>query len=89
MHLHDLKLGILGGGQLGKMICLAAAPWHLKIHILDKDDSFPAARYCDTFISGDFRRYEDVMAFGQSVDIITIEIESVNLEALHDLKKDG
>lgn len=85
----EKKIGILGGGQLGKMLCIAAAPWHLKIAVLDKDPSFPAAPYCTEFVKGDFSEYDDVMNFGKDLDIITIEIEGVNSKALHDLKKMG
>ncbi len=85
----EKKIGILGGGQLGKMLCIAAAPWHLKIAVLDKDPSFPAAPYCTEFVEGDFSNYDEVMNFAKDLDIITIEIEGVNSKALHDLKKMG
>jgi 5-(carboxyamino)imidazole ribonucleotide synthase len=83
------KIGILGGGQLGKMLCLAAANWDLDIAILENDEECPARPYCARFVKGDIKNYDDVVAFGQSVDIITIEIEHVNSEALHFLKKQG
>ncbi|MEM6398254.1 MAG: 5-(carboxyamino)imidazole ribonucleotide synthase [Bacteroidota bacterium] len=82
-------IGILGGGQLGKMICQAAADWHWPVHILDKSADFPAAPYATKFVEGDFRGSEDVLAFGRSVDVLTIEIESVNTEALHQLVAEG
>lgn len=85
----EKKIGILGGGQLGKMLCQAASHWDLDIHVMDKSDDMPAAHLCNTFIKGDFTCYSDVMAFGQSVDILTIEIEKVNVEALKELKKMG
>jgi len=85
----EKKIGVLGGGQLGKMLCIAAAPWHLKIAVLDKHPSFPAAPYCTQFVQGDFSNYEEVMNFAKDLDIITIEIEGVNSKALHDLKKMG
>ena len=83
------KLGILGGGQLGKMLCQAAADWHLPIYVLDKDDSFPAARYATYFTEGDFRNREDVLAFGRSMDVVTIEIEHIDTGALHELVREG
>jgi 5-(carboxyamino)imidazole ribonucleotide synthase len=83
------KIGILGGGQLGKMLCLAAANWDMDIAILENDDACPARPYCTRFVKGDIKNYDDVVAFGQTVDIITIEIEHVNTEALHFLKKQG
>jgi 5-(carboxyamino)imidazole ribonucleotide synthase len=85
----EKKIGILGGGQLGKMLCEAASPWHLNIHILDKDHSMPAAPYCTSFTPGNFKNYDDVMQFGKSMDILTIEIEHVNIQALYDLKEMG
>lgn len=85
----DFKLGILGGGQLGKMLCIAAQPWHLPIWILDKDKNFPAGKVCHNFIEGDFKNYDDVLNFGRQVDVLTIEIEHVNTEALHQLVKEG
>jgi 5-(carboxyamino)imidazole ribonucleotide synthase len=83
------KIGILGGGQLGKMLCLAAANWDMDIAVLENDDACPARPYCTRFVKGDIKNYDDVVAFGQTVDIITIEIEHVNTDALHFLKKQG
>lgn len=88
-YLLNKKIGILGGGQLGKMLCLEAARLDLNISILDKEASFPAAKLCQRFVEGDFKNYEDVMAFGRTVDILTIEIETVNVEALKDLVDEG
>lgn len=83
------RIGILGGGQLGKMMGIAAQPWDLDFWILDKSTDFPAAHSCTRFVTGDFTNYDDVMAFGKSVDIIGIEIEGVNHQALNDLEKAG
>lgn len=83
------KIGILGGGQLGKMLCLAAAEWDFKTYILDASSGFPAGAVCSEFTEGDFNNYDDVMAFGRDKDLITIEIEHVNTRALHDLEKAG
>ena len=82
------KVGILGGGQLGKMLCLAAADWDLEMYVLDKEGS-PAQSYCKHFILGDFNNYEDVLTFGRLVDVLTIEIEHVNVKALTVLEKEG
>jgi len=85
----SFKIGILGGGQLGKMLCLAAQPWEITTCILDADPSFPAGSVCDEFTVGNFKDYDDVYAFGKDKDIITIEIEHVNTEALKQLIKEG
>lgn len=85
----NFKVGFLGGGQLGKMLCLAAQNWHLKTWILDAKKEFPSGEVCSNFIEGDFKNYEDVYAFGKQVDVISIEIEHVNTEALLQLEKEG
>lgn len=85
----ETKLGILGGGQLGKMMALPAANWHLPYWILDTDASVPAAPYATKFVAGDFRKEEDVLRFGRQVDVLTIEIEHVHTGALHQLVKEG
>lgn len=85
----EITLGILGGGQLGKMLCLAASNWDIKTAVMDKSRDFPAAHVCNRFVAGDFSRYEDVYAFGKSVDLLTIEIENINIEALERLESEG
>jgi 5-(carboxyamino)imidazole ribonucleotide synthase len=83
------KIGVLGGGQLGKMLCLAAANLDQKIYILDSDISGPAGHVSAGFTAGDFRKYEDVLSFGQDKDLLTIEIEHVNIDALDELARQG
>ena len=83
------KLGILGGGQLGKMLALAAQNWELETWILDASEDFPAASVCTKFVKGNFNDYDDVYNFGKQVDVLTIEIEHVNTEALIQLEKEG
>ncbi|MCB0704626.1 MAG: 5-(carboxyamino)imidazole ribonucleotide synthase [Saprospiraceae bacterium] len=83
------KVGVLGGGQLGKMLALAAGNWHVQLHLLDKSKDFPAGPYSPEFVEGDFNKYEDVLQFGRSVDVLTIEIEHVNTEALLQLEQEG
>ncbi len=83
------RIGILGGGQLGKMLCQAGSDWHLPIHVLDQNHSFPAANYATVFHRGDFRRREDVLEFGRKMDVVTIEIEHIDTAALHQLVAEG
>ncbi|MBK8193956.1 MAG: 5-(carboxyamino)imidazole ribonucleotide synthase [Lewinellaceae bacterium] len=83
------KIGVLGGGQLGKMLCLAAADWDFQLYILDKSPEYPAGKVCAGFTSGDFKNYDDVLAFGMDKDILTIEIEHVNTDALRELERLG
>lgn len=83
------KVGILGGGQLGKMLQQAASNWHLQLHFLDQSKDFPAGPLSPNFTEGNFKNYDDVYAFGKNMDVITIEIEHVNTEALHQLVAEG
>lgn len=82
-------IGILGGGQLGKMTALAAQNWDVPLRFLDASRDFPAGKVCPYFEEGNFKDYDTVLAFGRDCDIITIEIEAVNTEALKQLKKEG
>ena len=83
------KLGILGGGQLGKMLTNVTRKWSIETYILDPSPNCPASKCCDLFFQGDFNNYQDVYNFGKKVDIITIEIEHVNVKALYKLEKEG
>ncbi len=83
------KTGILGGGQLGRMLLQAAANYPVETFVLEKDPECPAAHLCNHFIKGDIANYEDVYNFGKELDAITIEIESVNIEALKKLEAEG
>ena len=85
----DFKLGILGGGQLGKMLTLAASNWDVNTYVLDPSNACSAAQTCTHFKRGDFNDYNTVYEFGQKMDMITIEIENVNIEALKKLKEEG
>ena len=76
------KIGVLGGGQLGKMLCQAASPMGINLYILDAAPTFPAGLVAPQFTQGDFNNYDDVLNFGKDKDIITIEIENVNTDAL-------
>ena len=71
------------------MLCQAASSWHLPVSVLDQSPDFPAAPYASRFVEGDFRRSEDVLAFGRTVDVLTIEIEHIDTEALHQLAAEG
>ncbi|RYY18238.1 MAG: 5-(carboxyamino)imidazole ribonucleotide synthase [Chitinophagaceae bacterium] len=83
------KVGILGGGQLGKMLLQAAANYPVETYLMENDESAPAAHLCHHFIKGDIRNFDDVYAFGKQVNALTIEIESVNIEALEQLEAEG
>jgi 5-(carboxyamino)imidazole ribonucleotide synthase len=84
-----LKVGILGGGQLGRMLLQAAANYPVISYVMENEDDCPAAHLCHHFIKGDIRNFDDVYAFGKGLDAITIEIESVNELALAKLETEG
>jgi 5-(carboxyamino)imidazole ribonucleotide synthase len=83
------RIGILGGGQLGRMLLQAAANYHVETFILENDPECPAAHLCHHFTKGDIKDFEAVYNFGKGLDAITIEIENVNIEALEKLESDG
>jgi 5-(carboxyamino)imidazole ribonucleotide synthase len=83
------KLGILGGGQLGKMLLPIAHQWNISTYVLDPSEQCSCAAICHHFIQGDFNDYNTVYQFGQLVDVLTIEIEHVNTQALLDLQREG
>jgi len=84
-----IKAGILGGGQLGRMLLQEAANYPVITHVMENDVECPAARLCHHFVKGDITRYEDVVKFGEGLDVLTIEIENVNVEALFALEEKG
>jgi len=85
----EIKLGIIAGGQLGKMLVLSASNWNVKTYVLDKDDHCPASTSCTFFYKGDQLNFDDVYSFGQLVDVLTLELENVNIDALKKLKQEG
>lgn len=84
-----LKAGILGGGQLGRMLLQAAANYPVETFVMENDPECPAAHLCHHFVKGDIRNYNDVYDFGKGLDALTIEIESVNDDALAALEAEG
>lgn len=83
------KLGILGGGQLGRMLIQEAINFNIHISVLDPSANAPCAALANHFVVGNFNDYATVLEFGKSVDVLTIEIEHVNIEALEELEKMG
>lgn len=84
-----LRVGILGGGQLGRMLLQAAANYPVETYVMEKDEDCPAALLCRHFVKGDIRNFDDVYNFGKGLDALTIEIESVNEDALEKLEAEG
>lgn len=85
----NFTLGILGGGQLGKMMLYQTRKFDITTHVLDPSFDAPCRISCDHFTQGDLMNYDAVFNFGKKVDILTLEIEGVNLEAIEALEKMG
>ena len=85
----DFKLGILGGGQLGRMLIQACTNFDLHSSVLDKDANAPCSLLASSFKPGDITDFDTVYAFGKTVDMLTIEIENVNVGALKKLEEEG
>jgi 5-(carboxyamino)imidazole ribonucleotide synthase len=85
----NFRLGILGGGQLGKMLLYETRKWDVYTKVLDQAADAPCRMSCNEFVQGDLLDYATVVSFGQGLDVLTIEIENVNVEALKTLKQQG
>ena len=85
----NFKLGILGGGQLGKMLLYNTRKFDVFTSVLDSSDEAPCKMASNEFHLGDLMDYDAVYNFGKQVDVLTIEIENVNVEALEALEKEG
>jgi 5-(carboxyamino)imidazole ribonucleotide synthase len=83
------KIGILGGGQLGRMLLQAGANYPVETYVMENDANCPAAHLCHHFTKGDIKSFDDVYNFGKGLDALTIEIETVNEDALEKLEAEG
>ena len=85
----DFKLGILGGGQLGKMLLQVTSRLSIKTNILDPSEDSPCKNLCNEFEIGNLMDFDAVYQFGKKCDLVTFEIEHVNIEALEKLESEG
>mgnify|MGYP006159999727 FL=1 len=85
----DFKLGILGGGQLGKMLLFDTRKFDIQTYVLDPSNEAPCKIACNEFYQGDLMDFDTVYNFGKKVDVLTFEIELVNLDALVKLEDEG
>ncbi|MAO09080.1 MAG: 5-(carboxyamino)imidazole ribonucleotide synthase [Alteromonas sp.] len=85
----SFTLGILGGGQLGKMLLYETRKFDIKTYVLDPSAEAPCKIACDVFQQGDLMDYNTVYNFGKEVDVLTFEIEGVNVDALEALEAEG
>lgn len=84
-----MKIGILGGGQLGKMLYAPANKLDIDIRFMDSMAEGPVSKIAAHYTRGDITDYDDVMAFGAGCDVLSIEIEKVNCSALKELERQG
>ncbi|MFM6947066.1 MAG: 5-(carboxyamino)imidazole ribonucleotide synthase [Flavobacteriales bacterium] len=85
----EYKIGVLGGGQLGRMLIQAANSLDIQLHMLDPDPQAPCSQIAHSFQNGSLLDYQTVLDFGQDKDLITVEIENVNTDALKELAQKG
>ena len=85
----DFKLGILGGGQLGRMLLAETQKLDIHTSVLESNKHAPCADICNEFVLGNLLDFESVYNFGKKVDLLTIEIENINLDALDRLEEEG
>lgn len=85
----NFTLGILGGGQLGKMLLYDTRKYDIRTKVLDPSSEAPCRIACNTFVQGDLMDYDTVLKFAEDVDVLTIEIENVNVDALEKLENEG
>jgi 5-(carboxyamino)imidazole ribonucleotide synthase len=85
----DFKLGILGGGQLGKMLLQETRKFDIQTYVLDPSPEAPCKIACNHFVQGNLMDFDTVYSFGKKVDVLTFEIELVNLDALLKLEEEG
>ncbi|MEA2047070.1 MAG: 5-(carboxyamino)imidazole ribonucleotide synthase [Campylobacterota bacterium] len=85
----NLKMGVIAGGQLGKMLIQEASRWDIVSYVLDPDVACSARGVASVYVKGDFRDFDDVYNFGKQVDILTYELENINIKALQKLKSEG
>ena len=85
----DFKLGILGGGQLGKMLLTETRKFDIQTYVLDPSDEAPCKIGSNKFFKGDLMDFDTVYNFGKQVDVLTFEIEHVNVAALEKLENES
>ena len=87
--INKIKLGIIGSGQLGKMLLYETIRWDVETFILSNEANAPSKLQCNHFELGDYMNFDQVLQFGRKVDVLTIEIEHINVDALEVLEKEG
>jgi 5-(carboxyamino)imidazole ribonucleotide synthase len=86
---NHMRIGVLGGGQLGRMLIQSAISYDARIEVLENSDEAPCSSIATTYVKGDITNFDDVIKFGKDKHVITVEIENVNIEALEELERQG
>jgi 5-(carboxyamino)imidazole ribonucleotide synthase len=86
---NHMRIGVLGGGQLGRMLIQSAISYDARIEVMENNLDVPSSAIAHKFVKGDITDYDDVLQFGADKDVITVEIENVNIEALEVLERKG
>ena len=89
IHSNNFKIGILGGGQLGRMTLQEAYNLNLYIDILDPSENAPCKNLANNFVVGSLQNFDDVYSFGKDKDLVSIEFENINVDALEKLENEG
>lgn len=89
MNFADTKIGILGGGQLGRMMIQEAINLNIPTRVMDPDPNAPCKELSTYFYVGDLQDDELIEGFGKTLDVVTIEIESVSVSGLRKLEDLG
>ena len=85
----NTRVGIIGGGQLGKMLLTECNKMNIKTSVFDSSENSPCKKLTDKFVCGDFTDFTSVYNFGKDCDVITFEIEHINVDALERLENEG
>ena len=85
----QFKLGVVGGGQLGRMLIQETINYNVHVYTLDTDANAPCKSISHGFTVGSLTDFDTVYNFGQQMDVITVEIENVSIEALEKLENEG
>jgi 5-(carboxyamino)imidazole ribonucleotide synthase len=85
----QMRIGVLGGGQLGRMMLQEAIDLNIHLHCMDSDPNSPCSKIAHSFTCGSITDFETVYQFGKDKHLITVEIENVSVEALEQLEKEG
>jgi len=89
MFKRHLKLGLIKGGQLGRMMLQKAPSFDVQSYVMDDDAACPCRHLCYEFTKGNAMDFDDVLAFGKKMDVLTFEYEHIQVDALKRLKKEG